>query len=354
MHSFNAACVRFGTLISLGLSLLAPLTAQAQNKAPLKVIGSIKSLTLYSEHEIPFWTKTLAEKSKGAIRAEIKSINELNIPMTESVSLISKGDFDMGAVMISTLGARDAALEAADLAGTTGDLKTARRVVEAAKPMYDQIFREQHSARLLAFGVYPAQVLFCRDAITSVTSLNGKKVRTATKSLEDLMRALGAQPVNLGFSEVYNALKNKTIDCAVSGSLSGNTGRWYEVTSHLFALPLNWGPVAYVANNAAWAKLGATERNLIEAELKTFEQNIWALAEFQTIQGYACNAGSAECRLGTPGKMKVVYPSLSDRNSVKAAVQRDVVPQWAKRTNENKVLAFNAGIGKVLGVEASK
>ena len=54
-----------------------PALAQDLPKTQLKVVGSISSLAPYRDFEVPFWTKHLAEKSNGAITAEIKGFNEM-------------------------------------------------------------------------------------------------------------------------------------------------------------------------------------------------------------------------------------------------------------------------------------
>ena len=45
------------------------------------------------------------------------------------------------------------------------------------------------------------------------------------------------------------------VDCAVTGTATGNGARWYEVTRHLYTLPVQWGVAAYGVNLAWWNKL---------------------------------------------------------------------------------------------------
>ena len=40
------------------------------------------------------------------------------------------------------------------------------------------------------------------------------------------------------------------VDCAVTGTATGNGARWYEVTKHMYALPVQWGVAAYGVNLA--------------------------------------------------------------------------------------------------------
>ena len=104
---------------------------------------------------------------------------------------------------------------------------------------------ERFNTRIVAMYPFPAQVLFCRQPIASLDELKGKKVRTHGGSLNDFISAIGGQPTGIGFPEVYGALERGVVDCAVTGTASGNGARWYEVTKGMYALPLCWAVAAY-------------------------------------------------------------------------------------------------------------
>jgi TRAP-type C4-dicarboxylate transport system substrate-binding protein len=89
-------------------------------------------------------------------------------------------------------------------------------------------------------GTYPAQVFYCNAEIKGLADIKGKKVRAAGRSQSELVTALGGTPVTMAFGEVVPALQNKTVDCAITGTLSGNAAKWHEVTTHLLALPVSW------------------------------------------------------------------------------------------------------------------
>ena len=91
-------------LVTLFLVVPALAIAQDLPKTQLKVVGSISSLAPYRDFEIPFWTKHLSEKSKGAITAEIKGFNEMGLKGPEVLRLMSSGALEIGATVLDRPG----------------------------------------------------------------------------------------------------------------------------------------------------------------------------------------------------------------------------------------------------------
>lgn len=337
---------------ALALSV-APAQAQDLPKTQLKVVGSISSLAPYKDFEVPFWTKTLSEKSKGAITAEIKGFNEMGLKGPEVLRLMSSGALEIGATVLAYLASDDPTNEAIDIAGLLTDFDTARKATEASKAMYGKLF-QKFGVKLLGVGTYPAQVFYCNAEVKGLADVKGKKVRVGGRSQSELVTALGGTPVTMAFGEVVPALQNKTVDCGITGTLSGNLAKWNEVSTHLIALPVSWGQIAYAANMKSFAKLDPRVQSLIETEVKGLEKAIWDTAAYHTEQGYACNAGRDDCKAGTKGKLVLVQPSAADRAMLKKIVDETMLPKWAARCSAECVADFNATIGKVAGVVAKK
>jgi TRAP-type C4-dicarboxylate transport system substrate-binding protein len=328
--------------------------AQAVPKTHLRVVGSISSLTQYKDYEVPFWTKQLAEKSGGAVTAEIKGFNEMGLKGPEVLRLMGQGVMEIGATVIAYLAADDPANEMIDVAGLLGDVGTARKVTEAVRPVYEKLYREKFGVELLGFGTYPAQVFYCAGEIKGLADIKGKKVRAAGRSQSELVAALGGTPVTLAFGEVVPALQNKTVDCAITGTLSGNAAKWHEVTTHLLALPVSWGQIGYAVNAKTWNGWDPKLRTFLDAEIKALEKRLWDAADLFTQQGYECNAGTDKCTLGTKGKMKLVQPSQADRDMLKKILSDVTLPKWAERCSAGCVADFNNTVGKVVGVSVVK
>ncbi len=343
---------RIATIAAAAL-VAFPAAAQDLPKTQLKVVGSISSLAPYKDFEVPFWTKTLGEKSKGAITAEIKGFNEMGLKGPEVLRLMSTGALEIGATVLAYLASDDPTFEAVDIAGLLTDVETARKATDASKVMYTKLM-QKFGVKLMGVGTYPAQVFYCNAEMTSLADVKGKKVRAAGRSQSELVQALGGTPVTMAFGEVVPALQNKTVDCGITGTLSGNLAKWNEVPTHLLALPVSCGQIAYAVNMKSWDKLDPKVRALIESEVKVLEKNIWDAAAYHTQQGIVCNAGTDECKIGTKGKLKVTQPSAADRAMLKEIVDETMIPKWAARCSADCVADFNQTIGKTVGVVAKK
>ena len=65
--------------------------------------------------------------------------------------------------------------------------------------------------------------------------------RPMPMSSADVLAALGGTPVTLAFGEVVPALQNKTVDCAITGTMSGNTLGLHLHANYLYPMPIGWG-----------------------------------------------------------------------------------------------------------------
>ena len=328
--------------------------AQDLPKTHLKIIGGLSNLTAYNDFEKPFWTKTIPELSKGQVTAEIKGFNEMGLKGPEILRLMSQGVIEFGTATLSYFASDNPINEAIDLAGLAPDVKTARAVTDAFEPVYAKLYGEGSNVKLLGISTYPAQVLFCNAEVNSLADLKGKKVRTSSRTQAEFVEAFGGSSVTMAFGEVVPALQNKVVDCAITGSLSGYSAKWYEVSTHLYALPINWNQQIHAVNQKSWDKLDPKVQAFLQTNIKTLMDDIWKAAAEQTQQGYDCNTGADACTLPVKGKMKLVQPSDADRALLKKALQESILPKWAARCSADCVKSFNDTIGKTLGVTASK
>lgn len=347
------ALLRTSTLAALlAFGMGAPAHAQDLPKTSLKVVGAWGNLSQFRNFEQPFWTKELAEKSKGAIVAEITPFNEMGLKGAEIFRLMRLGVIDFGSTVLGYVAADDARNEAVDLAGLAPDVATARKVSDAYKPVYDKFYREKFGIQVLGIWPYPAQVIFCNGEIKGLADLKGKKVRTGNRTLAEFVEALGGTGVTLSFSEVVPALQNKVVDCAITGTLSGNAAKWYEVSTHIYSLPVGWSQVMHAVNVRTWEKLDPKVRGFLQAEIAALEDRIWKAMEAETQMGFDCNTGKDACTAGTKAKMTLVPVSAGDRDLLKKVLAETVVPKWAARCPGDCVPEWNRTVGAIVGIQA--
>jgi len=336
------------TMVTAGIA-----TAQELPKTHVKVVGYLSNVPAYLEFEKPFWTKTIPELSKGQVTADIKSFDEMGLKGPELLRLMSQGVIEFGTGTLSYFASDNPINEAVDLAGMAPDAKTEREIVNAFAPVYERRLAKEN-IKLLGLGTNAAQVIFCNTPIQHLSDLKNKKVRTSSRTQADFIEALGGSSVNMAFPEVVPALQTRVVDCAITGSLSGFTAKWYEVSTHLLALPINWNPIIYGVNQKAWDKIDPKVQEFIQTNITKMIDSIWDDAARQTQEGYDCNTGADACKAQVKGKMTLVVPSEADKDELKKLTANAVVPKWAARCSADCVKDFNETIGKELGITAKK
>ena len=125
------------------------------------------------------------------------------------------------------------------------------------------MLREKFGIELLAIYTYPAQVLFCTKPFTGLSDLSGRRVRTSSVGQSEMMTALGAVPALVPFAEIVNATRTGAVDCAITGTLSGNEVGLSNVTSYIYPMAISWGLSFFGANVAAWEALPPDLRALL-------------------------------------------------------------------------------------------
>lgn len=332
----------------------APVTAWSQAEAVkrLRIVGGLAGVNQYTRQEEPFWTQELPKLTGGKVTAEIVPFDRAGIRGQEMLRLMQLGVVPYGTALLGLTAAQEPLFAAPDLAGLSPDMKTARRTVAAFRPYLEKTLRERYGIELLAVYAYPAQVIFCNKPLTSLADLAGRRTRTSSPPQADLVEALGGVPVQTGFAEIMANMKSGNIECAITGTMSGNTIGLHDATTHIHSMAINWGLSVFGANLGAWNSLSPEVRTALRRELPKLEQAIWAEAERETGEGIACNIGAAACTEGKKGRMVEVKPAPTDDARRRTIFVGTVLSRWVHRCGAHCAEVWNQTIGPVSGFEA--
>jgi TRAP-type C4-dicarboxylate transport system substrate-binding protein len=336
----------------VAMLVLAPaLAMSAENAVHLRIVGGLAGVAQFEKFEKPFWTQDLPRLTGGRVTAEIVPFDQAGIRGQEMLRLMQLGVVPFGTALLALAAAQDPILAAPDLAGLSASPAELGRAVAAFRPHLEQVLRERYGVKLLAIYAYPAQTVFCKEPLRSLADLAGRRVRTSGVSQSDLVEALGGRPVQIPFAELVNAMKQGNLDCAITGTLSGNAIGLHEVTRFLHTQPISWGLSLFGANLAAWNALAPDVQQVLLRELLPLEAAIHANAVAQTDDGIACNTGRAECRAGRAGRM-LAGQATDDAQRVRGLFSASVLPRWVRRCGAECAAVWNRTIGPALGVPA--
>ena len=347
----STKCWTPAAAFAAGLVLLSTTVPAAEPTHRLRIVGGLAGVNQYTRQEEPFWVKELPRLTGGRLSAEIVPFDRAGIRGQEMLRLMQLGVVPFGTALLNLSATQEPVFGAPDLAGLNPDMKSVRKTVSAFRPFLDKTLRER-GIELLAVYAYPAQVVFCNKPFSSLADLATRRIRTSSPPQADLIEALGGVPVQTGFADIMANMNSGNIECAITGTMSGNTIGLHEFTTHIHAMAINWGLSVFGANAAAWNALPADVRQVLRDELPKLEQAIWSEAERETGEGIACNTGSPTCVEGRKGRMVEVRASPTDDARRRAIFVGTVLARWVHRCGPTCADVWNRTIGPVVGFEA--
>lgn len=338
--------------LTAALLASAALAVPATAAETLNVVGTWSNLPLYQKFETPFWTQELSDATGGEFTANLTSFDQMGIAGADVYRLLGDGVFDIGATVADYTVGDAPELEGLDVPLLATTPEDARKMVDAARPMVADIMANRFDAHLLAIAPYPPQVVFCKGKIDGLADLKGKKVRGSGRMTTKFLEALGAEGINVAFSEVPGALERSVIDCAVTGAGSGYSAGWWEVSDHLMTLPLGgWDPVVVAMNGDRWNGLSPEQQQTLQTAItENLETPAWEAARGGLEGDIACLTGQGDCPSGKAASMTLVQPTDDDTARASEILQAQVLPDWAARAGDEWVGRWNDTVGAAMGV----
>jgi C4-dicarboxylate-binding protein DctP len=273
--------------------------------------------------------KELAEaRTHGRVKIELYPNSQL-YKDKEEMEALQLGSVQMLAPSLAKFGPLGAkAFEVFDLPFLFKDTEAFRAVTDG--PLGAELFRtlEPKGIRGLAYWDNGFQVMSANRPLRQVSDFKGLKMRIqSSKVLDAQMRALGAIPAVMAFSELYQALQTGLVDGTEGVPSNYYTQRIHEVQKHMTLS--NHGHLAYavIVNKRFWDGLPADIRGALEAALR--EATVYANTIASTENAAALQGIKAS------GRTQVYTPTAAEMNAWKKAlmpVHQEMEPRVGKAT----------------------
>lgn len=340
--------------LALGLAAALAAGSAVAEDAPVKmnVIGTWNSMTNYTDREAPFW-RSLPKETGGRIISTIGSYSEFGLKGFEVMRMLKQGVFDYAYGLPGYVAAENAVFEGADLSSVTQDIETQRKVAEAYFPTLEKAFAEIYNAKLLQLYPFPSQILYCKTPVSGIADLKDKKIRVYATSLGDFVEGVGGASVTVAFGEVIPALEKGVVDCAITGTMSAYTAKWYQAAEYVYALRVGWGLAFGAMNLDKWNELGAEKQADLKTRLDALTDKMWADTAQEDEVAIAClTSDTCPIEGGVTGGMTLVTPSAADLKARDQVANDVVLARWAERCGADCAQNWNETVGKVLNMTA--
>jgi C4-dicarboxylate-binding protein DctP len=214
--------------------------------------------------------KQLAEeRTKGRVKVEVYPNSSL-FKDGEEMEALQLGSVQMLAPSLAKfgpLGVRD--FEVFDLPYVFDNYDELHKVTEG--PVGKNLFKKLESKGIvgLAYWDNGFKVMSANKPIKVPADYKGLKMRIqSSKVLGDEMKALGAIPQVMAFSEVYQALQTGVVDGTENPPSNFYTQKMHEVQKYLAMTDHGYLGYAVIANKKFWDGLPADIRATLEGAMK--------------------------------------------------------------------------------------
>jgi C4-dicarboxylate-binding protein DctP len=264
---------RRAALAALGVSaaaLTAPRIATAQEQVVIKFSHVVAPDTPKGKGASKF-AELAAQYTGGKVKVEVYPNSQL-YKDKEELEALQLGAVQMLAPSLAKfgpLGVKE--FELFDLPFAFPDKDALRKVTEG--PIGKDLFRKLEPKGItgLAYWDNGFKVMSANSALKRPDDFLGLKMRIqSSKVLEAQMKALGAVPQVMAFSEVYQALQTGVVDGTENPPSNMYTQKMHEVQKHCTLSSHGYLGYAVIVNKAFWDKLpddarGALDRAMSEA-----------------------------------------------------------------------------------------
>jgi len=132
--------------------------------------------------------------------------------------------------------------------------------------IYDKYLAPEYKrVKVLAIWALDIPILHTRSKrVTKISDLAGLKIRTPSRFSAKLIAALGATPVAMPVTKLYNALDRGVVDGVLISPSAVNSFKLGEVTKyHITGIPFGVSPFFAVMNARSYANLSPANKALI-------------------------------------------------------------------------------------------
>ena len=298
------------SLVAAGLGLAGPALAQA----PLVIkFSHVVANDTPKGKASDFFAKRAGELTGGKVKVEVYA-NSTLYKDKEEMEALQIGAVQMLAPSLAKfgpLGARE--FEVFDLPFIFDNTSELHAVTTG--PVGKQLFSKLETRGItgLAYWDNGFKSFSANKPLKTADDFKGLKMRIqSSKVLESQMRAVGALPQVMAFSEVYQALQTGVVDGTENPHSNLFTQKMHEVQKHMTVSDHGYLGYAVITNKKFWDGLPADIRTALEkamAEATVFANKI-ALEE---------NEG-ALAKVKASGKTQVYVPTPAERLALKKAM----------------------------------
>lgn len=248
--------------------LLAPAIVRAQQPIVIKFSHVVAPNTPKGQ-AAEYFKKLAEQRTRGRVKVEVYPNSQL-YKDKEELEALQLGSVQMLAPSLAKfgpLGAKE--FELFDLPYIFDNYEDLHKITQG--PIGQGLLKKLDSKGILGLAYWDNgfKDMSANKPLRGPTEAKGMKMRIqSSKILEMQMRAIGAIPQVLAFSEVYQALQTGVVDGTENPPSNFYTQKFYEVQKYMTQTQHGYLGYAVIVNQKFWDGLPADIRKMLEQAMK--------------------------------------------------------------------------------------
>lgn len=213
---------------------------------------------------VEHFAELVAKKSGGKIIVKNFPGGTLG-PDLQVVSAMQGGTVEMNVMNASLLAGNVKEMAIFDFPFLFANTREADAVADG--PVGQKLLEKLQARGLVGLAYWDLgfrQIHTAKRPVAKADDFKGVKMRVIpTPIYVDFMKAMGAYPVPMPFTETYTALEQGAIDGMTNPLLNITDGKYNEVSKYLTLTNHMYTPQAVIVSKKFWDKLSATEQKIL-------------------------------------------------------------------------------------------
>jgi len=315
VHCFKSAFRAQTVPLVLAALALGPVQGAQDTAAPIVIrFSHVVAADTPKGKGAEYFKRLVEQRSQGRIRVEVYPNSQL-YKDKEELEALQLGSVQMLAPSVSKFGPIGVKeFEAFDLPYLFDDYAAVHKVTRG--PIGESMLGhlKSHGMIGLSFWDNGFKEFTANTPLRRPEDFKGLKMRVkSSKVLEAQMRALGAVPQVLAFSEVYQALQTGVVDGAENTPINIFTQKLHEVQRYLLLSRHGYDAYVVVANRKFWDSLPADLRRTLEQAVDETTRYVDGLSERD-------ESASLEA-IRASGRIRIIEMTADERNSLRKVLQ---------------------------------
>lgn len=215
------------------------------------------------------WADEVAKRSNGSLTIKVYPSLQLGGTAPGMYNQVLSGTADIVFLTPGYTPTVFPRIGITELPYLTKDAQHATRMLRA---LYDKYIADDFKqVKMIAYWTVDSHVIQSINPIRTLEDLKGKKVRSPSALESDVVKALGAVPVNMPITDVYTSLERGVIDAFLAGPSANFSFKLDEVVKAMtLGGPGGNLPLVVVMNKRAYDSLSPEHKKIID-ETSGFE-----------------------------------------------------------------------------------